>query len=104
MKIPVTVKIGPYFSALPNLTRTLKGAGAKGLVLFNRFYQPDFDVERKEVRPNLEWSSSQEMRLPLHWISLLSGRIDIDLALSTGVHTEVDVIKALMAGDRKSVV
>lgn len=98
--IPVTVKIGPYFSALPNFARNLKRAGAKGLVLFNRFYQPDFDVENRDVRPNLEWSTSQELRLPLHWIALLSGRIELDLALSTGVRSEVDVVKALMAGAR----
>lgn len=98
IRIPVTVKIGPYFSALPNFATKLREAGAKGLVLFNRFYQPDFDVDTRAVRPKLEWSTSHEMRLPLHWIALLSGRIQLDLALSTGVHTEVDVVKALMAG------
>ncbi len=75
-------------------------AGANGLVLFNRFYQPDIDLETLEVVPNLELSSSHELRLPLRWIALLSGRIEADLALTGGVHSAQDVIKTMMAGAR----
>lgn len=73
-------------------------AGADGLVLFNRFYQPDFDLETLEVIPNLQLSTSQELRLPLRWIALLYGRIEADFALTSGVHTAQDVLKAIMAG------
>jgi dihydroorotate dehydrogenase (fumarate) len=73
-------------------------AGADGLVLFNRFYQPDFDLDELEVIPNLVLSTSQEMRLPLRWIAMLYGRIQADFALTTGVHTAEDAIKAIMAG------
>lgn len=98
VNIPVAVKLSPYFSALPNLARRLVEAGAKGLVLFNRFYQPDFDLEKLEVVPNLELSTSQELRLPLRWIALMYRVIDTDFALTSGVHSGQDVIKALMAG------
>ncbi|MCW5943982.1 MAG: dihydroorotate dehydrogenase-like protein [Fimbriimonadaceae bacterium] len=98
--IPVTVKVGPYFSALANLARRFSQVGAKGLVLFNRFYQPDFDLESRTVSPNLTLSNPAEMRLPLHWIAILYGRVDLNLALSTGVHSAADVIKAMMAGAR----
>ncbi|MDR3690487.1 MAG: dihydroorotate dehydrogenase-like protein [Fimbriimonas sp.] len=98
VKIPVTVKIGPYFSSLPNLAKNLYESGAHGMVLFNRFYQPDFDVEAREVRPKIEWSSSYELRLPLHWVALLSDWIDLDFAVSSGVHNRTDVVKAMMAG------
>lgn len=100
VSIPVTVKVGPYFSALANLARRFSQVGAKGLVLFNRFYQPDFDLDERTVRPNLTLSTPAEMRLPLHWIAILYGRVDLNLALSTGVHSASDVIKAMMAGAR----
>jgi dihydroorotate dehydrogenase (fumarate) len=98
LRIPIAVKLSPFFTALPNLAQRLVDAGANGLVLFNRFYQPDFDIERLEVAPNLELSNSQELRLPLRWISLLYGRISADFALSSGIHTHVDLLKAIMGG------
>jgi dihydroorotate dehydrogenase (fumarate) len=96
--IPIAVKISPYFTALPNFARRLVEAGADGLVLFNRFYQPDFDLEELEVVPNLVLSTSHEVRLPLRWIAILYGRIQADLALTSGVHTAYDVLKGTMAG------
>lgn len=96
--IPLAVKLSPFFTSLPNLAAQLAGAGANGLVLFNRFYQPDLDIETLEVVPNLVLSTSEELRLPLRWVAILYGRVKTDLALSSGVHTHVDVIKALMAG------
>ncbi len=96
--IPLAVKLSPFFTSLPNLAAQLAEAGANGLVLFNRFYQPDLDIETLEVVPNLVLSTSEELRLPLRWIAILYGRVQTDLALSSGVHTHVDVIKALMAG------
>ncbi|HSO27318.1 MAG TPA: dihydroorotate dehydrogenase-like protein, partial [Anaerolineales bacterium] len=98
MRIPVAVKLSPFISALPNFARRLVQAGAKGLVLFNRFYQPDFDLEELEVVPNLVLSDSSELRLPLRWIAVLYGRVEADFALTSGVHTGADVIKAMMAG------
>ena len=98
VRIPLAVKISPFFTSLPHFTRRLVEAGADGLVLFNRFYQPDFDLEELEVIPRLVLSSSQELRLPLRWIAILYGRIKADLALTSGVHTAQDVIKAIMAG------
>jgi dihydroorotate dehydrogenase (fumarate) len=96
--IPVAVKIGPYFSALPNMARRLVAAGADGLVLFNRFLQPDIDLETLEVRPNLVLSESNELRLPLRWIAILRGQLRASLAATTGVHTAQDVLKLLLAG------
>jgi dihydroorotate dehydrogenase (fumarate) len=98
IQIPVAVKIGPYFSSIPNIARKLDSAGAKGLVLFNRFYQPDFDLETLEVMPNLTLSNSSELLLRLHWVAILHGRIRADLAITGGVHTAVDVVKSMMAG------
>ncbi|MFA5838010.1 MAG: dihydroorotate dehydrogenase-like protein [Bellilinea sp.] len=98
VKIPLAVKLSPFFTSLPNLASRLSAAGANGLVLFNRFYQPDLDIETLEVVPNLVLSDSDELRLPLRWIAILRGRVKVDLALSTGVHTATDIIKALMAG------
>jgi dihydroorotate dehydrogenase (fumarate) len=98
LTIPLAVKLSPYFTSLPNLAVQLSNAGANGLVLFNRFYQPDLDVETLEVIPNLVLSTSDELRLPVRWIAILYKRVNTDLALSTGVHTHVDAIKALMAG------
>ena len=98
INIPLAVKLAPYFTALPNFARRLAEAGANGLVLFNRFYQPDFDLENLEVVPNLVLSSSDELRLPLRWIAILYGKVKTDFALTSGVHTSVDVLKAVMAG------
>jgi dihydroorotate dehydrogenase (fumarate) len=96
--IPLAVKLSPYFSSLANLAGQLVEAGAGGLVLFNRFYQPDLDIETMEVRPALELSSSTELRLPLRWIAILHRRFGVSLAASTGVHTDEDVLKVLLAG------
>jgi dihydroorotate dehydrogenase (fumarate) len=96
--IPLAVKLSPYFSSLANLADQLVEAGADGLVLFNRFYQPDLDVEALEVRPALELSSSTELRLPLRWIAILHRRHRVSLAASTGVHRTEDVLKVLLAG------
>lgn len=98
LKIPVAMKLSPYFSSMSNMAKKLDDAGADGLVLFNRFYQPDLDLVDLEVVPNLELSSSFEMRLPLRWIAILHGRIKASLAATTGIHTHEDVIKMLMAG------
>jgi len=96
--IPIAMKLSPYFSAMANMATRLDQAGADGLVLFNRFYQPDLDPENLEVVPNLILSSSAEMRLPLRWIAILYGHVQADLALTTGIHTVHDVLKGLMAG------
>jgi dihydroorotate dehydrogenase (fumarate) len=98
IKIPMAIKLAPFFTALPNFASRLVDAGADGLVLFNRFYQPDLDLENLEVVPNLVLSNSDELRLPLRWIAILYGKVKADLALTTGVHTSEDAIKALMAG------
>jgi len=98
IKIPLAVKLSPFYTALPNFARRLADAGADGLVLFNRFYQPDLDLEELTVVPNLVLSNSHELRLPLRWIAILHGRIHSDFALTSGVHTAVDVLKAVMAG------
>ena len=92
------MKLGPFFSAFGNMARRLDEAGADALVLFNRFYQPDFDVERREVVPSLELSTPEELRLPLLWISVLFGRLKANIAATTGVETPLEVIKYLMAG------
>jgi dihydroorotate dehydrogenase (fumarate) len=96
--IPLAVKLSPYFSSVANLSRQLVEAGAQGLVLFNRFYQPDLDLETLEVVPSLELSTSTELRLPLRWIAILAGQLPASLAASTGVHTAEDATKVLMAG------
>lgn len=98
VSIPVAMKLNPYFSAMANMAKRLSDEGANGLALFNRFYQPDLDLENLEVVPNLQLSSSVEMRLPLRWIAILYGRISADLALTTGVHTVTDVLKGVAAG------
>lgn len=96
--IPVAMKLSPFFSAFGNMAKQLDDAGADALVLFNRFYQPDFDLERLEVVPNLELSAPGEIRLPLLWIAVLHGRVRASLAATTGVHTPAEVLKYLMAG------
>jgi len=96
--IPLAVKLSPFYTALPNFARRLVGVGADGLALFNRFYQPDFDLETLEVVPNLVLSNSNELRVPLRWIAILYGRVKADYALTSGVHSAEDMLKALMAG------
>jgi dihydroorotate dehydrogenase (fumarate) len=96
--IPVAVKLSPYFSSTANMASRLADHGADGLVLFNRFYQPDFDLENLEVAPRLVLSSSDDLRLPLRWVAILYGRLSADLAITSGIHTSHDVIKGLMAG------
>jgi len=98
IRIPVAVKLGPYFSATPNMMMKLDRAGANGLVLFNRFYQPDFDLENLEVIPNLALSNSSELLMRLHWVAVLYGQIKADMAITGGVHTAEDVVKSMMAG------
>lgn len=98
VKIPVAMKLSPFFSALPNMAARLDRAGADALVLFNRFYQPDLDLEELSVVPHLVLSNSNEMRLPLRWIAILYGHVNCSLALTTGVHTPDDAVKAVMAG------
>ncbi len=98
VKIPLALKLSPFFTSMPYMAKRFAEAGANGLVLFNRFYQPDFDLEALEVTPHLELSNSQDLLLPLRWIALLYGRIDADFALTSGVHTAQDVVKAMMAG------
>ena len=100
VKIPVAVKLGPYFSSIANMAKRLADAGADGLVLFNRFYQPDFDLEALEVVPNLILSSPHELLLRLHWVAVLYGNVACDLAITGGVHAATDVVKSMMAGAR----
>lgn len=96
--IPLAVKLNPYFTSLPFISQRIVQAGANGLVLFNRFIQPDLDIETLEVVPHLELSTSDELLLPLRWVAILFGRIKADLALTSGVHTVTDVIRSMMAG------
>jgi dihydroorotate dehydrogenase (fumarate) len=96
--IPLAVKISPFVTSVSNFAKRLAAAGADGLVLFNRFYQPDFDLEELEIVHSLDLSTSAELRLPLRWISILYGKLNADLALTSGVHTSRDVLKAMMAG------
>lgn len=98
IKIPLAIKLGPYFTALANFAGRLATAGANGLVLFNRFFQPEIDPERFEVAPSLKLSDPSEIRLPLRWIALLHGQTPMDLAATTGVHSAAEVIKYLLAG------
>ena len=96
--IPVAIKLSPFFSNMANMAKQLTEAGADGLVLFNRFYQPDIDIEALEVQPNLLLSTPQAMRLPMRWIAILYGRLKVDLAATSGIHEPQDVLKMLMAG------
>jgi dihydroorotate dehydrogenase (fumarate) len=96
--IPLAVKIGPSYTALAHTARELVRAGADGLVLFNRFYQPDLDLESFDVIPRLRLSTSDELRLPLRWIAILRGRVEGSLAATSGVHTREDALKAVLAG------
>ena len=96
--VPVAVKLSPSFTSIPNLVGRLEEAGARSVVLFNRFYQPDFDIETQEVRPTLHFSTPSELLPRLHWAAILYGQVKIDLAISGGVHSAEDVLKAIMAG------
>jgi dihydroorotate dehydrogenase (fumarate) len=98
VSIPLAVKLSPFITALPNFARRIVEAGANGLVLFNRFYQPDFDLNELRIVPSLDLSTSAELRLPLRWISILHGKINADFALTSGVHSANDVLKSMMAG------
>jgi dihydroorotate dehydrogenase (fumarate) len=98
VSIPLAVKLSPFFTALANFAARLDGAGVDGLVLFNRFYQPDLDLDSRDVVPRLVLSTSEELRLPLRWIAILFGRVGISLAATSGVHTGLDAAKVLLAG------
>jgi dihydroorotate dehydrogenase (fumarate) len=98
VKVPVAVKLSQSFTSIPNLAARLEDAGAKGVVLFNRFYQPDFDIELQEVRPTLHFSTPSELLPRLHWAAILFGQLKIDLAITGGVHSAEDVLKGIMAG------
>ena len=98
VKIPVAVKLNPYFSAMGNMSLRMKNAGADALVLFNRFYQPDFDINELVIKTDLHYSESGEIRLPLLWIALLYGKVDLSLAATTGVQSAVEVVKYILAG------
>lgn len=100
VSIPVAMKLSPYFSSTANIAQCLSDWRANALVLFNRFYQPDFDLERLEVTPRLVLSKSHELRLPLTWVAILYGKLPVDFAITGGIHTSQDVLKALMAGAR----
>jgi dihydroorotate dehydrogenase (fumarate) len=98
VSIPVALKLSPYFSNMANMTKRLDQAGADGLVLFNRFYQPDINLDELEVQAKIHLSTPQDMRLPLRWIAILYGRIKADLAATSGIHGAADVLKMLMVG------
>jgi dihydroorotate dehydrogenase (fumarate) len=98
VKIPLAVKLGPYFSSLPNLARRLVEVGADGLVLFNRFLQPDVDLETLRISPTVALTASMDLRVPLRWIAILRSQLSISLAASSGIHTSSDVVKLLLAG------
>ena len=98
VSIPVALKLSPFFSNMANMAKKLDQTGVSALVLFNRFYQPDMDLETLEIRPNVNLSTTQAMRLPLRWIAILYGRVKAELAASSGIHTAHDVLKMLMAG------
>ena len=98
VKIPVAVKLNPYFSAIGNMALRMENSGADGLVLFNRFYQPDFDINELVIKTDLHYSESSEIRLPLLWIALLYGKVNLSLAATTGVQSAVEVVKYLLAG------
>ncbi len=98
VSIPIAVKLHPFFSNLANMVKQFHEAGAAGIVLFNRFYQPDIDLERLEVEPLVTLSSSDDLLLPLRWIAMLHGRVNVSIAATSGIHDAQDAIKALMAG------
>ncbi|MGD0733153.1 MAG: dihydroorotate dehydrogenase-like protein, partial [Terracidiphilus sp.] len=98
VKVPVAVKLSQSFTSVPHLVARLEDAGARGVVLFNRFYQPDFDIETLEVRPTLHFSTPSELLPRLHWAAILFGHVNLDVAISGGIHSAEDVLKGVMAG------
>jgi len=98
ISIPIAMKLSPFFSNMANMAKRLDHAGVNGLVLFNRFYQPDISLEELEVQANVHFSTPQDMRLPLRWLAILYGRIKADLAATSGIHSAKDVLKMLMVG------
>jgi dihydroorotate dehydrogenase (fumarate) len=102
--IPVAVKLSPFYTSVPHLAAELDKVGANGVVLFNRFYQPDFDIENLDVVPSLHFSTSEELLLRLHWAAILFSHIKADIAITGGVHTAEDVLKSMMAGAQVSMV
>jgi dihydroorotate dehydrogenase (fumarate) len=100
LAIPLAVKIGPHFSSIPNMARRLADAGASGIVIFNRFYQPDYDLDYLELVPTLQLSTPQELLLRLHWAAILYGAVRADIAITGGVHASVDIVKCMLAGAR----
>ena len=98
VKIPVAVKLSPYFSALGSMAKRMQEYKADALVMFNRFYQPDFDINKLTLLHNIQYSDSAEIKLPLLWIALLYGRVPISLAANTGIQSSIEVIKYLLAG------
>jgi len=98
IKIPLAVKLSPFYTSIPNFAEKLVDAGADGLVLFNRFYQPDLDIEELEVVPKLVLSNSNDLLLPMRWIAIMYGRVDTQFALTSGVHNVEDIAKSIMAG------
>ena len=100
VNIPVAIKLSPFFTTMANMAKKLDNAGADGMILFNRFYQPDFDLDELEVVPNLVLSTNWEMRLPLRWIAILYGNVKADLAATSGVTGYEDVLKVMMAGGK----
>jgi dihydroorotate dehydrogenase (fumarate) len=98
VKVPVAVKLSQSFTSVPHLAARLEDAGARGIVMFNRFYQPDFDIESLEVRPTLHFSTPSELLPRLHWAAILYGHLNMDIAISGGVHSAEDVLKGIMAG------
>jgi dihydroorotate dehydrogenase (fumarate) len=98
VKVPVAVKMSQLYTSLPNVAVNVEKAGARALVLFNRFYQPQFDIEALEVKPTLNFSTSSELLLRLHWAAILFGQVGIDMAITGGVHSAEDVLKSIMAG------
>ncbi len=98
VKVPVSVKLSQSFTSIPNVAKQLQEAGASGVILFNRFYQPDFDIEALEVRPTLHFSTPSELLPRLHWAAILFGHLNIDIAITGGVHSAEDVLKCIMAG------
>jgi dihydroorotate dehydrogenase (fumarate) len=98
VSIPVSVKLSPYYTSTPHVVRELERRGAKAVVMFNRFLQPDIDVDDEAITNEMAYSTPQEMKVPLRWVALLYGRTGLDLALNTGVHSGRDIAKALLAG------
>jgi len=102
VSIPVSVKIAPFFSSIPNFIKNIKEAGASGVVIFNRFYQPDIDLDNLDIKPVLHLSSSDELLLRIRWAGMLFGKIDIDIAITGGVHTLEDILKCIASGAKVS--